>query len=87
MVERRGPNLAEVREIANENPKFREPSLRDLIYHSVPRLTAKGETVPPNGFAPCIVRVGRRVLIDRDAFAKWLEQQRVAPLAQLERAA
>lgn len=59
----------------------------DLVYHAEPRLTARGETIPPNGFAPCIVRIGRRILIDRGAFALWIEQRRAAPIAELNRTA
>jgi len=81
------PDLAAIADLASENPQFPEPTLRDLVYHAAPRLTARGETIPPNGFAPCIVRIGRRVLIDRRALALWLEQRRAAPLAELETAA
>ena len=31
-----------------------------------------------NGFAKCVVRVGRRVLIDEREFVKWLEAHREA---------
>lgn len=81
------PDLASIAELATEHPQFPTASLRDLIYHSEPRLTARGASIQANGFASCIVRVGRRVLIDRDAFASWLEKGRAAPLADLERAA
>lgn len=81
------PDLASVAELAREHPQFSVPTLRDLIYHAEPRLTARGEAIPANGFASCIVRVGRRVLIDRDALACWIERGRAAPLAELERAA
>jgi hypothetical protein len=77
------PNLGQVSDIARENGSFSESSLRDLIYHAVPRLSARGEQIPPNGFGSCIVRVGRRVLIDREAFATWLERGRVAPISEL----
>jgi hypothetical protein len=83
-MQRTLPDLAAIREIANERPQFPEPSLRDLVYHAEPRLTARGETIPPNGFAPCVFRIGRRVLIDRNAFAVWIERHRAAPLAELE---
>jgi hypothetical protein len=81
------PDLASVAELASEQPQFSVPTLRDLIYHSEARLTARGETIAPNGFASCIVRVGRRVLIDRDAFASWIERGRAAPLAEPARVA
>ena len=81
------PDLAALNEFAREYPQFPTPTLRDLVYHAEPRLTARGETVPPNGFAPCIIRIGRRVMIDRGAFAAWIEARRAAPLSDLHRAA
>jgi hypothetical protein len=78
------PDLAAVRELASEFRQFPAPTLRDLIYHAEPRTSARGEIIPPNGFGPCIVRLGRRVLIDRGAFAKWIDQRRVAPLSELD---
>lgn len=81
------PSLASVADIAREVPQFREPTLRDLIYHAEPRISARGETIPANGFAFCMVRVGRRILIDRRAFAAWLESKRAAPLPADQRVA
>jgi len=78
------PDLVAIPDLASESPQFPEPTLRDLVYHAEPRLTARGETIPPNGFAPCIVRIGRRVLIDRTALAAWIEQRRAAPLTELD---
>lgn len=40
-----------------------ERSLRHLIFHA-----------DTNGFNRCIRRVGRRVLIDEQAFYSWLEE-------------
>lgn len=80
------PDLVTVADLAKENPRtLSEPTLRDLIYHAEPRVTARGETVPANGFAPCIVRIGRRILIDRNAFAQRLEKGRAAPLSDLQK--
>lgn len=73
---RRVPNLVSVREAAARLPVIPEPSFRDLIYHAEPRLAADGEVIPPNGFAPCIVRLNRRVLIDFDAVLDWIETNR-----------
>jgi hypothetical protein len=39
---------------------------------------SKGEEVPGNGLASAILRVGRRVLIDVDAFDVWLKAHRCA---------
>lgn len=76
-------DLASIAQLARDTPAFPESTLRDLVYHAQPRLTARGETIPPNGFASCVVRVGRRVLIDRSAFGLWIEKRRGAPLAHL----
>jgi hypothetical protein len=81
------PDLVSLAELASEHRHFPVPTLRDLIYHAEPRLTARGESIPANGFASCIVRVGRRVLIDRDAFASWIEKGRAAPRSEPDRAA
>ena len=73
------PDLCTVAEMSRTMPVFPEASFRDLIYHSEPRLSARGEPIPPNGFARCIVRIGRRVLIDRAEFVQYLEARRAAP--------
>jgi hypothetical protein len=67
------PNIAPVKEVSRRYPQFSEPTLRDLIYHSVPRLSARGETIPPNGFAPCIVRIGGKVTINLDVVPLWID--------------
>lgn len=81
------PDLATVADIAKEVPRFPEVSIRDLIYHAEPRMSARGDVIPPNGFGTCIVRVGRRVLIDRKAFAAFLESRRATPMPESARAA
>jgi len=78
------PRLVSVKRLAELYPEqFPQARTRDLIYHSEPRTSARGETIPPNGFASCIVRTGGRVDIDLDAVPLWLELGRVAPLAEL----
>ena len=79
------PNLASTKAFSTAHPEFPENTVRDWIYHAEERITARGEPIPPNGFASCIVRVGRLVFIDLDALAVWLERGRAAPLAELER--
>ncbi len=73
---RRIPNLVGIAEAAARLPGIPEPTLRDFVYHAEPRLTANGETTPANGFDVCIVRLGRRVLIDFDALLDWIESHR-----------
>ena len=58
-------SLRTVAQLANQLPAFDEPALRRLIFNA--------ET---NGLARAIVRVGRRVLIDVDAFDQWLDDHR-----------
>ena len=74
--QRRVPNLVSVREAGTRIPAIPEASFRDLIYHSEARISASGETIPANGFATCIVRIGGRVLIDFDAVLDWIETHR-----------
>lgn len=77
------PNLISVKTLAKLYPDaFSENRVRDLIYHAEPRLSARGETISPNGFASCVIRCAGRVLIDLDAVPRWLEKGRAAPLAE-----
>ena len=50
--------------------------LRHLIFNAEDRVSSDGTIIPGNGLAPAILRVGRRVLIDLDAFEAWLETHR-----------
>ncbi|NQV59372.1 MAG: hypothetical protein HQ502_06875 [Alphaproteobacteria bacterium] len=52
------------------------PALRHLIFNSQERLNSKGDVIPGNGLNKAIVRIGRKVLIDIDAFDAWLETHR-----------
>ena len=61
--------LRTVRQLAEECPAFTEWSIRKLI--------AQAEL---NGFGRVLVRVGRRVLIDRRHFDEWLESHREIPV-------
>jgi hypothetical protein len=56
--------LRTVKQFREENPAFTEGSLRWLLFH---RRT--------NGLDRAVVQVGRRVLIDVDAFFAWIDQQ------------
>lgn len=57
---------------------FTRSSLRHLIFEATPRKNSKGTVLPTNGMleAGVIVRVGRKVLIDLDAFDAWLDGMR-----------
>lgn len=69
------PTLLTVKQFAERNPAFSVGSLRWLIFNADPRPSSQG-TLPGNGLAPAIVRVGRRVLIDEAEFFAWVAKQR-----------
>lgn len=58
-------NLRSVRQLAAECPAFSQASIRWSIFHA-----------SSNGLAPALVRLGKRVLIDRDAFERWVYSHR-----------
>jgi hypothetical protein len=56
--------LNTVRQHAEKNPAFSQSSLRNLIFNA-----------KANGFDACLVRVGRKILIDEAAFFQWIDSQ------------
>lgn len=66
--------LLTVRQFAEKHPAFTQGSLRNLIFNAQPRVTRKA-TIPGNGFDACLVRVGRKILIDQEKFFAWVDQQ------------
>lgn len=59
-------NLKSVTQFAAESP-FTEAQLRWWIFNA-----------STNGLQSAVVRIGRRVYIDVDAFSAWIEAQQVA---------
>lgn len=60
--------LRTVKQLADElkpTGGFTQPSLRWLIFNA-----------KSNGFDEAIVRLGRKIYIDRERFGQWLERQR-----------
>lgn len=59
---------------------FTVSSLRHLLFQAQTRNGSRGQTVPGNGLAEAgaIIRLGRRVLIDLDAFDAWLDAHRTS---------
>lgn len=53
-----------------------DSSFRDLMFHAKTRHSTKGE-VPGNGMLDfrVIIRIGRKILIDEDAYFQWLDAQ------------
>lgn len=56
--------LLTVRQLSERHPAFPQSGIRYLIFHS-----------QKNGFANCIRRVGRKILIDEALFFNWVEAQ------------
>lgn len=53
-----------VRQAAESYPAFTESSLRWLIFNQ-----------KNNGFSKCLIRIGRKILIDLDALEHWIDNQ------------
>lgn len=69
--------VATVAQLAAAYPVFSQAAIRDLIFKAADRFNSKGDRIPGNGLAEAgvILRVGRRVLIDLDAFESWLDSR------------
>ena len=74
-------DLSTVAQLASKYPAFTENALRSLIYASKPRKRSVSKTgladLPGNGLAHAIIKLGRRVLIDEQAFLKWVNSHGV----------
>lgn len=54
------------------------PALRHYVFAAKTERDSRGRTIiEGNGLAPAIIRIGRRVLIDLDAFDAWVISHRV----------
>lgn len=64
-----------VAQFAEAEPAFTAAALRNLIFKAEPRHSSKGE-IPGNGLIECgaIVRRGRKVIIHRERFLKWVQK-------------
>lgn len=67
--------LFTVEQMAAAETAFSEAALRNLIFKAEPRHSTVG-VIPGNGLIECgaIVRVGRKVLINRAKFLDWVTQ-------------
>lgn len=62
------PNLLTVRQFVQRHPAFTQGSLRYLIFNA-----------NTNGMNTCLRRIGRRVLIDEEAFFTWVRKANCKP--------
>ena len=69
-------NLNTVQQHSVRHPAFSQSALRFLIFNAEDRVNSRGETIPGNGLAPAIIRIGRKVLIDEDRFLEWIDTHR-----------
>lgn len=68
-------DLLDVATFAARHPAWTPAALRALIFAARERLDARGSRLAPNGLAPAIYRVGRRVLLSEAAFFAWVAAQ------------
>ena len=68
------PALFTVKQFAERNPAFTESALWNIRFKSKPRLCSKGP-VETNGAESAFVSVGRKVLVDEQAFFEWVKAQ------------
>lgn len=70
-------NLRTVNQFSAAWDAWTPPALRNLILNAADRVNSRGERIPGNGLLEvgAIVRVGRRVLIDEQAFFRWIADQ------------
>lgn len=70
-------DLFPVDQFSERRPAWTPASLRNLILNSADRVGLRGQRIAGNGLAEAgaIVRVGRRVLIDEQAFFRWIAEQ------------
>jgi hypothetical protein len=76
------PRLATIEETAAAFPQARltPAAIRALVFRADDRTNSRGNELPGNGLGRtgAIVRLGRKVLIDLDRFAAWLESHRTS---------
>jgi hypothetical protein len=70
-------DLFTVEQFAERRSAWTAAAIRNLILNAEDRINSRGERIAGNGLAEAgaIVRVGRRVLIDEQAFFRWIAEQ------------
>jgi hypothetical protein len=70
------PTYFTVAQFSEVEPVFTQAALRNLIFKAETRKSTKGD-ISGNGMleSGALVRVGRKVLINRARFLAWIEQQ------------
>ncbi len=68
------PPIFTLKQFVVRNPPFTEAALRNIRFKSKDRQSSKGP-VKTNGAASAFITVGRKVLIDEQAFFDWVRKQ------------
>lgn len=68
--------IGTIAEAAKHYP-FTEAAFRDLKFRAFDRVNSRGDVIKGNGTGPkgVWIQIGRKVLIDLDAFDAWLESR------------
>ncbi len=69
------------RQAAKLRPAFTAPALRDIRFKAADRLNSRGEIIKGNGSVGAWVTIGRKVLLDLDAFDKWIASHKAGGAA------
>lgn len=59
-------DILTVKQLVNEYPAFTESGVRWWIFNA-----------KHNGFESCMIRIGGRIYVDRQAFQSWIDSHRV----------
>ncbi len=67
-----------VEQTAQLRPAFTPPALRDIRFKSADRINSRGEVIKGNRSAEfgVWVSIGRKVLVDLEAFDRWIESHK-----------
>jgi hypothetical protein len=69
------PAFLTVPQFSEKHGAWTQAALRALILNAEDRRNSRGERITGNGLSSAIVRVGRKVLIDEQAFFVWIVDQ------------
>lgn len=75
--------FATITQAAKLRPAFTPAALRDIKFKAFDRKNSRGDLIPGNGAgkAGVFIQVGRKILVDLDAFDAWIAGHRVKEAA------
>ena len=75
--------FATVEQGAQVRPAFTAAALRDIRFKADDRINSRGDVIKGNGSAAAgvWVSIGRKVLIDLEAFDRWIESHKTGSAA------